>query len=132
MDKKVSVPIYIESRYKVNRKRIKEAVAEEVRKNGVIGAVEVSVAIVGDRKMRSLNKKYRDMDKTTNVLSFPQGEGDEFPHAKEITDKLYLGDVVISYPVVIDEASLYNKLVDDWTCELVEHGVRHLLGIHHK
>ena len=130
MDKadSVSVPIYIESRYKVNRKRIKQAVVETLAKNNVVVPAEVSVAIIGDRKMRSLNKKYRDIDKTTNVLSFSQSEGDSVPK----TDKLYLGDVVISYPVVIDEASKYNKMVDDWTCELVEHGVLHLLGQHHK
>ncbi len=125
----VSVPIYIESRYRVNRKRIKQAVAQTLAKNLVHGAVEVSVAVVGNRKMRSLNKKYRDQDKTTNVLSFPQAEGEFSPQAP---DKLYLGDVIISYPVVVEEAALYNKLVDDWTCELIEHGVTHLLGIHHK
>ncbi len=123
-----SVPIYIESRYKVNRKKIKEAVSETLRKKGVAGDVEVSVAIVGNRKMRSLNKKYRKQDKTTNVLSFPQAEGHKVPNS---LDRTYLGDVVISYPVVIQEAAKYNRLIDDWTCELVEHGVLHLLGEHH-
>jgi probable rRNA maturation factor len=124
----ISVPIYIESRYKVNRKKIKEAVKNTLGKQGVAGPVEVSVAIVGDRKMRSLNRQYRQIDKTTNVLSFPQLEGKKNPVP---SDKLYLGDVVISYPVVIDEAARQNMLVDDWTCELVEHGVLHLLGQHH-
>jgi|SRR3989344_2916508 len=125
----ISVPIYIESRYRVNRKRIKQAVVDALAKNSVTGSVEVSVAIVGSRKMKQLNKKYRNQDKATNVLSFPQAEGGASP---AIPDRLYLGDVVISYPVVIEEAAQYNKLVDDWTCELVEHGVTHLLGIHHK
>ncbi len=124
-----SIPIYVESRYKVNRKKLKQAVLETLKDQGVAGPVEVSVAIVGDRKMKSLNKKYRDIDKTTNVLSFPQGEGEFTPTPP---DKLYLGDVIISYPVVIQEASLYNKLVDEWACELVQHGVLHLLGQHHR
>lgn len=125
----VSVPIYIESRYKVNRKRIKQTVIDTLIANGVRTPSEVSVAIIGDRKMRALNKKYRKMDKTTNVLSFPQNEGPAIP---KFPDKLYLGDVIISYPMVIQEAALYKRMVDDWTCELVEHSVRHLLGIHHK
>ena len=125
----ISVPIYIESRYRVNRKKIKAQVLETLSKNGIVGSAEVSIAVIGNRKMRALNKKYRDQDKTTNVLSFPQGEGDSIP---KIPGRLYLGDVVIAYPVVIEEAAKYNKLVDDWTCELVEHGVLHLLGIHHK
>ncbi len=124
----ISVPIYVESRYKINRKRIKQTVIDTLNANGVVIPTEVSVAIIGDRKMRQLNKKYRDLDKTTNVLSFPQNEGPAVPRSQ---DKVYLGDVVISYPKVIEEAALYKKMVDDWTCELVEHSVRHLLGIHH-
>lgn len=124
----VSVPIYIESRYKVNRKRIRQVVSDTVRKNGIVTPVEVSVAIIGNRKMRVLNKKYRGIEKTTNVLSFSQTEG---KGPKSAPDKLYLGDVVISYPVVIEEAALEKMLVDDKVAELVEHGVLHLLGEHH-
>lgn len=123
-----SVPIYIESRYRVNRKRIKQTVFETLRKKGIEGSVEVSVAVVGNRKMHALNKKYRKQDKPTNVLSFSQAEGHKIPESQGRT---YLGDVVISYPVVIQEAAKNNRLVDDWTCELVEHGVLHLLGQHH-
>ncbi|OGH16978.1 MAG: rRNA maturation RNase YbeY [Candidatus Levybacteria bacterium RIFCSPHIGHO2_02_FULL_40_18] len=124
----ISVPIYIESRYKVNRKRIKQVVSDTVRKGGIVTPVEVSVAIVGNRKIRALNKKYRNIDKTTNVLSFSQIEGKGSPRSP---DKLYLGDVVISYPFVILEAASENMLVDDKIAELVEHGVKHLLGEHH-
>lgn len=124
----VSVPIYVESRYKVNRKRIKQVVSDTTRKNGIVTPAEVSIAVIGNRKMRALNKKYRGIDKTTNVLSFSQTEGEGPPKPP---DKLYLGDVVISYPVVIEEAALEKMLVDDKISELVEHGVKHLLGEHH-
>ena len=103
-------------------------VSDTVRKGGIVTPCEVSVAIVGNRKIRSLNKKYRDIDKTTNVLSFSQIDGEGPPRPP---DKLYLGDVVISYPVVILEAALEKMLVDDKVAELVEHGVKHLLGEHH-
>lgn len=99
-----------------------------MHKNGIVTPFEVSIAIVGSRKMRALNKKYRGLDRTTNVLSFSLEEGKDIPRAP---DKLYLGDVVISYPVVIQEAALEKMLVDDKIAELVEHGVRHLLGQHH-
>lgn len=128
MGDKVSVPIYVESRYKVNRKKIKQRVVEVIQKQGVSGPVEISVAIVGDRKMKALNKKYRNIEKTTNVLSFSQLEGSNPVPAKDV---LFLGDVVISYPKVIQEASVENKLVDDKVNELVEHGLLHLLGLHH-
>lgn len=126
----ISVPVFVESRYRVNRKRIKKIVTDTVLANGVQGPAEVSVAIIGDRKMRSLNKKYRNLDKTTNVLSFSQIEG-EVPVVMP-KDMLFLGDVVVSYPKVIEEAAMENMMVDDRICELIEHGVLHLLGQHHE
>ncbi len=124
----VNVPIYIESRYKVNRKKIKESVVKVLEEHKINVSCEVSIAVVGNRKMRGLNKKFRNIDKSTNVLSFPQQEGDM---VAPVANRLYLGDIVIAYPKVIEEASRENMLVDEKVQELVEHSVRHLLGIHH-
>ena len=124
----INVLIFVESRYKVNRKKIKSTVENLLQKQEIDSPVEVSIAIVGDRKMRALSKKYKDEDKTRNVLSFSQTEGDG---TKIPNENLMLGDVVISYPQVIREASLEEKFVDDKVNELVEHGLLHLLGIHH-
>jgi len=123
-----SIPIYVESRYKVDRKKIKARIEYVLSQKNVVVATEVSVAIVGDRKMRKLNKKYRGIDKTTNVLSFAQTEGDVTGLPRDV---LFLGDIVISYPVVIQEAALEKMYVDDKIGELVEHGLLHLLGEHH-
>jgi probable rRNA maturation factor len=131
MDKdNLNVLIFVESRYKVNRKKITSAVRELLREHSVIGPAEVSIAIVGNRKMRSLYKKYKGKDKTTNVLSFSQTEGSAVSHSDNSI--LRLGDVVVSYPKVIEEASMEEKMVDDKVNELVLHGVLHLLGIHHE
>lgn len=124
----VNVPIYIESRYKVNRKKVKESVGKILDEHRINVPSEVSIAVVGNRKMRALNKKFRNIDKSTNVLSFPQQEGDI---VAPVANKLYLGDIVISFPKVIEEAARENMLVDDKISELVEHSVNHLLGIHH-
>lgn len=126
---KISVPIFVESRYKINRKRIKELVVGVINKNEIAGPVEVSIAIVGDRKMRQLSKKYKGEDKTRNVLSFSQTEGEVI---KIPTDVLRLGDIVLSYPQVINDAIADEMLVDDKVDELVEHGLMHLLGLHHE
>lgn len=125
----LSVPIFVESRYKINRKRIKRKITDILEKNAVIGPVEVSVAIVGDRKMRALSRTYKGEDKTRNILSFSQREGEAI---KSKSDKLILGDIVISFPVVINEASRDEMLVDDKVDELIEHGLMHLLGLHHE
>jgi probable rRNA maturation factor len=126
---KTSVLIFVESRYKVNRKRIKETVLNTISKNGMGGPFEVSVAIVGDRKMRELSKKYKGEDKTRNILSFSQTEGEKIKVPNNI---LRLGDIVLSYPQVINDAVRDEMLVDDKVDELVEHGLMHLLGVNHE
>ena len=126
---KVSVLIFVESRYKINRKRIKQAIVNVITKNEISGPVEVSVAIVGDRKMRQLSIKYKGEDKTRNILSFSQSEGEIIKTPKNV---LRLGDIVLSFPQVINDAVRDEMLVDDKVDELVEHGLMHLLGIHHE
>lgn len=125
----INILLFVESRYRVNRKRVILKVSDFLKKQEIVGPAEVSLAFVGDRKMRSLNKRYRGKDTTTNVLSFSLSEGDSMLLPKDI---LYLGEVVISYPQVIQEASEDEMLVDDKIDELVEHGMMHLLGIHHE
>ncbi len=121
--------IFVESRYRVNRKRIKSLISSVLEEQKITSPLEVSIAIVGDRKMKALNKKYRDKDTTTNILSFPLSEGGD-THLP--ADLMRLGDIVISYPQVIREAASDEKLVDDRVEELVQHGMLHLLGLHHE
>jgi probable rRNA maturation factor len=126
---RISVLIFVESRYKVSRKRIKQVVKNTLDKNEIGGAVEVSVAIVGDRKMRELSKKYKGEDKTRNILSFSQTEGEALANPRDI---LRLGDIVLSFPQVINDAVRDEMLVDDKIDQLIEHGLMHLLGLHHE
>lgn len=125
----VDVLLFVESRYRVDRKRIKKTVSQTLGTNGVSGPVEVSIALVGDRKMRSLSKQYKGEDKTRNILSFSLSEGEPVVLP---TDKLRLGDIVISYPAVVREAIRDEVMVEDRINMLVEHGLMHLLGIHHE
>ena len=125
----ITIPIFVESRYRVNRKRIKKAISKVLAEHEVKDSVEVSVAIVGDRKMRALSKKYKGEDKTRNILTFSLSEGESTYLPSE---KLRLGDIVISYPQIIRDASEEEVLVDDKIDELVEHGMLHLLGINHE
>jgi len=122
----ITIPIFVESRYKVNKKRIRLTVTNILEKQGINGPLEVSIAIIGDRKMRSLSRKYRNEDKTRNVLSFSLTESDTGYIQKDI---LQLGDIVVSYPQVIKEAASEETLVDDKIDSLIEHGLNHLLGI---
>jgi probable rRNA maturation factor len=127
--KDIQILFFVESRYKVNRKRVRATILDVLQKNDVKGPIEISLAVVGDRKMRDISKKHKGDDKTRNILSFPLSEG---PSSMLPTDTLRLGDIVISYPEVIRESARMEKMVDDRMGELVEHGMNHLLGLHHE
>ena len=86
---------------------------------------ELSIRVVGAREGRALNRRYRDRDYATNVLSFPA----DLP--KGIESPL-LGDIVICAPVVLREAREQGKRVRDHYAHLTVHGVLHLLGFDHQ
>jgi probable rRNA maturation factor len=115
----VSVLISADSRYPVKRRKIRAAVEAVLREKRVSGGVEISVLVCGTRKARALAAKYLHDNFPHSTLSLPT---DEYPA---------LGDIVICYPLAQTEANRDNVLVDTKVCELVSHGVLHLLGEHH-
>ncbi len=122
-----------ESRYPVSRKTIKDVVGSVLMVKRIKGDVEVSVNVVGDRLMKALNKKYRNIDTSTDVLSFSLSESQGNKPFMDVPDGiLRLGDIVISYPQAVFDAAEEDKLVDQKIKELVEHGLLHLLGEHHE
>ena len=124
----IKINIKAESRYPVDRKLVREVVFS-VLDNHSIQAALVEILLVGDRKMKALNKKHMGEDQTTDVLSFPLlGKNFITPP----NDILRLGDIVISYPQAQRQAMEHNKTMDEEINFLVEHGLLHLLGIHHE
>jgi probable rRNA maturation factor len=85
---------------------------------------EVSLAFVGERAIRTLNRKFMKKDKPTDVLSFPLGE-------KGPDGKYYLGDIVIAVPVAAREARAKGHGLDRELRLLAIHGFLHLLGYDH-
>ncbi|MBI3577041.1 rRNA maturation RNase YbeY [Candidatus Gottesmanbacteria bacterium] len=128
----ITVLFQTESHYPVNRKKIKQAIIDALAPQ-VHRDAEVGVTIVGDRRMKQLNGDFRNIDKTTDVLSFGLNDPmtKSVPFAAVPDDVLRLGDIVISYPQAIKEAAEENQLVDDKIIELALHGLDHLMGIHH-
>lgn len=137
----VNVLVYKESRFPADRLRIKKFV-ESYLFNKIKGNIEVGISIVGDRKMKMLNRTYRHLPEPTDVLSFPLEDGSAsnkrdieagFSPDKSSPDKIFrLGDVIISYPQAVMEAADENKMVDAQIETLIAHGLNHLLGIHHE
>ena len=126
---KLDLDIAADSRYPFDRKRIKNALLKTLEEQEITkGAVKISLSVVGERKIRELEKKYFHEDKVTDVLSFPLEEGVEMP---DDFDGLNLGDIVICYPQAKRQAIQWNRVVDEEIEFLACHGLLHLLGIHH-
>jgi probable rRNA maturation factor len=125
----INVIINSDSRYKVNRQAVRGAVVATLQKQKVSGKVEVGINIVGDRKMRRLNRDFRGINESCIVLSFPLENGVRGAFVNPPDKILRLGDIVISYPVALRRAAQENRLVEEEIKMLVEHGVKHLLGI---
>lgn len=128
----ISVLFQTETHYPVNRKKIKLAIVSALDQQ-VKRDTEVSISIVGDRRMKQLNQQYRKVDSTTDVLSFPLNEStvNNAPFIEPPDGILRLGDIIVSYPQAVSQATEKNAMVDDTIIALTLHGLNHLLGIHH-
>lgn len=135
----INIIISSDPRYKINKTAVQLAILRVLKTNHVTGKVEVEVAVVGDRKMHELNRKYRGIASTTDVLSFAF----EDPHPQNLQmlprlgfiaapdHVLRLGSIIISYPQALEDATLDGISVEEEINYLVEHGTNHLLGLHH-
>lgn len=91
--------------------------------------LELSVLIVSSKKMKFLNQKYRNINKPTNVLSFPQIE---FGQKKENNFSSYiLGDLVLSPQIIKDESKKRKISFENHFSHIVVHGLLHLFGYDH-
>ena len=89
----------------------------------------LSILLTNDEGIKKINKKYRKINKSTNVLSFPQNEQRLIT---EKTSKIILGDIVISLEKIMKESKLQNKKFSDHLTHMVIHGLLHLLGFNHE
>ncbi len=119
-------------KYRVATAELRD-VAERILEALGCAEAELTVTLVSDRRMRALNRDYRDQDEPTDVLSFPQ-EGDDAPPSAPGAPKL-LGDVVLAVETALRQAApnaaepgraLFKEL-----CFLMLHGVLHLVGHRH-
>lgn len=92
---------------------------------------EISVSFVDNEEIRKLNKAYRGLDKSTDVLSFPLGENGVYDTNCETGAKL-LGDVVISMETAVKQAYIYGHSLDREVGFLTVHSMLHLLGYDHE
>ena len=88
---------------------------------------ELSLLLTDDVEIQELNRTYRDLDKATDVLSFPQDED-----AVNETGDTLLGDVVISVETAARQAEEHHLSFNEELILLTIHGILHLLGYDHE
>ena len=110
-------------------KAIRRAVRATLADSGPAKKGELGILLTDDAEIRRLNHHYRHRDQATNVLSFAMEEGEKGPKRGK-KDRL-LGDVVLAYETVAQEAQAYHIPLERHVIHLVVHGVLHLLGYDH-
>lgn len=125
----IKVDFKVRSEYQVDRDSLREMIRDFLSEKGIDNA-KVGVVVIGDRKMKELNEKYLDKEGTTDVLSFSLIE-DEGEFVEMDDEMLDLGEVVVSWPQAMKQALSRQVKIDEEIEFLVQHGLLHLLGIHH-
>lgn len=92
---------------------------------------EVSVSFVNDEQIHELNKMHRNIDRSTDVLSFPLGENGEYDLNHE-TGAYLLGDIVISLETALKQSEVYGHSLEREVGFLTVHSMLHLLGYDHE
>ena len=112
---------------------IRHTILETLDYEGMENDAEVSVTFVDDEGIRELNKRFRNMDKPTDVLSFPlldyEGESEE-PFFDELCHNL--GDIVISLERAMAQANEFGHSLEREVAFLTAHSMLHLLGYDHE
>ncbi|MDD2376900.1 MAG: rRNA maturation RNase YbeY [Clostridia bacterium] len=92
--------------------------------------IYVSIECISKNEIRQLNKEYRNVDKETDVLSFPIFTKEELKDIK--FDQIELGDIVICIDVVKEQSIEYDTGMKRELLYMITHGICHLLGYDHE
>jgi len=133
------IQVYVkkQSNYPVKASELKKKLSEFFKKQGIVSDAHVSVALIGEKKMLELSKKYLKDNTLHNVLSFSPDDAKDlsvqqagFSYPPD--GKIDLGEIVICFPVALEEAKKEGKRINTKIEELMLHAALHLLGIHHE
>jgi len=123
------MPVWLRSRG-LERRSVRHAAlrwrAEAMLESLGLDAAELSILLCDDATIRELNRRYRNKDEATDVLSFPMQEG----QGAAVHPGL-LGDVVISLPTATRQAAENDRPIIEEVTLLLAHGLLHLLGYDH-
>ncbi|NLX09782.1 MAG: rRNA maturation RNase YbeY [Chloroflexi bacterium] len=106
--------------------RLSDAIEWVLRDHEVAPGAGVSVVVMDDGMVQAFNRQYRDVDRPTDVLSFP---AEDDPDLDE--EGVYLGDLILALPYIRRQAASEQHDPDDELVLAVVHGTLHLLGYDH-
>ena len=121
--KKVKIPTGI-------RMLVRRACTAVLKMEQFLDSAEVEVTFVDDNEIHELNKEFRNIDRSTDVLSFPLGENGVYD-TNPATGAKMLGDVVISLEHAVAQAEEYGHTLQREVAFLTVHSMLHLLGYDH-
>lgn len=93
--------------------------------------IEISFLLTDDAGIRDLNMQYREKDKPTNVLSFPQNEMAAGDYDEYESEEVVLGDIICALETIEKEAKEQDKSLYHHFCHMIVHGLLHLQGYDH-
>lgn len=111
---------------------IEKLIRQSLEYEGFEKPCEVSVSIVDDKEIRQINNQFRNIDRATDVLSFPLltfEEGEVFDLNEK--DEVLLGDIIISLERAREQALEYGHSLKREVAFLTAHSMLHLLGYDH-
>ncbi len=108
---------------------LEKALAQDEINTVLPREIEISIVLTNDQDIHALNREYRNKDKATNVLSFPQE--DDLSLVKNEKHCVLLGDIVLSLETIQKEADEQKISFKDQVAHLFVHGFLHLLGYTH-
>jgi len=117
------------------QKTLSDIIVYAMKTEHFTGDYEVSLSVVSADQIRELNANFRQIDRITDVLSFPMYEReelDEIEEKKEYEDyEVNIGDIVLCYDRAVEQAKEYGHSLKREICYLVTHSIFHLLGYDH-
>lgn len=114
------------------KEAIKKVVEMALSVENAVCDVNLSMVVTDDERIRVVNREQREIDKATDVLSFPGYEKDEWEELKAQTEELvYIGDIMISKEHAVAQAEEYGHSFEREFCYLLAHGMLHLMGYDH-
>lgn len=120
-----SIEIQAVKSFSIDLGKVRRWADEGLKARGKTDVI-LEVEIVGAKRIRTLNKKFRNIDKSTDVLSFP------LPKNQQVPGQTILGTIFLYSGIINTNAIRLQKSFESEFEFILHHGIDHLCGIHHK